>query len=109
MVNYGGMGGIEGGRALNPDDKFEAAVERWLGPAMREDECLCAEMWCAVANQDWRHDNGDTAGYSFRAAGDLVAGVVGRGNYMDWYCSGPDGEVSERVREALAQGGWHPV
>ncbi len=109
MTDYGGMGGIEGGRPPDPADLFEMAVARALGPFLRTDDALCADMWSALANQAWRHDNGDTASYSFRAAGDLIAALRGAGDYMDWYCSGPYETVSERIREALAREGWHPV
>ncbi|MDE2621545.1 MAG: hypothetical protein KGL54_15415 [Sphingomonadales bacterium] len=110
MAHYGGWGGITGGRPLNEGDPFEMAVARSLGPAMREDDALASEMWSALANLDWARDDGDTAGYSFRAAGDLVAAVRGKGeDYMDWYCSGPYAVVSERVAAALAQEGWRPV
>lgn len=108
MAEYGGMGGISGGRELDDTDAFEAAVSRALGATMRTDDALCCEMWSALANQDWKHVNGDTAGYSFRAAGDLIAAVIGRGDYMDWYCSGPYADVSERIEVALAAEGWTP-
>lgn len=106
--HYGGLGGISGGRSLHERDAFEQAVNRALGARMRESEEMCRQMWSALANQDWRHTNGDTAGYSFRAAGDLIAAVRGSGDYMDWYCSGPEGVVSAEIEEAMAVEGWRP-
>jgi hypothetical protein len=106
MTDYGGMGGIKDGRPLDETDAFEMAVSRALGEQMKTDEMLCQEVWSALANCSWEHQNGDTASYTWRAAGDLIAAVIGRGDYMDWYMSGPDGEVSDRVAEAMEKEGW---
>lgn len=108
VTDFGGLGGVPDGRKFNSADAFEAAVSRALGSAMRERPELCAQMWSALANQDWVHLNGDTAGYSFRAAGDLIAAVIGIGDYMDWYCSGPYATVSGEIETALAAEGWAP-
>ena len=106
MTDFGGLGGLTGGRDVNTADRFEMAVERALGERIRVDEDICRDMWSALANVDWVHENGDTAGYSFRAAGDLIAAIRGSGDYMDWYCSGPIAQVSTEIADALAAEGW---
>ena len=82
---FGGLGGVIDGRPRDHGDEFENAIERALGDQMRADPEVCCEVWSALANVVWIRQHGATAGYSFRAAGDLVAAVLGRGNYMDWY------------------------
>lgn len=106
MADYGGLGGVMGGRALNTEDAFEMAVKRALGDRLATDNDLCEQMWSALANVYWTHENGDTASYSFRAAGDLIAAVRGRGEYIDWYCSGNCAVVSDEIEQALAAEGW---
>jgi hypothetical protein len=111
---------VWGGRAFDPTDLFEAAVDRALGERLRAggpgpgwwhrgEPMLGQRLWGSLANVEWQHANGDTAPYSFRAAGDLIAAIVGDGDYMDWYCSWADGVVDAEVALALAQEGWEPL
>lgn len=106
MTQFGGAGGLTGGRAIAADDAFEVAVNRALGDRIRADERIAAAMWSALANVDWKHAGGDTACYTFRAAGDLIAAIRGSGDYMDWYCSGDYATVSDEIAAALAAEGW---
>jgi hypothetical protein len=105
MAHCGGWGGIEGGREMNTDDAFRDGGQpcAWVtifGPTTR------LQVRCALTNVEWKHKNGDTAGYSFRAAGDLVAAIRGNGTYMDWYSSGDSARVTQEIQDALAAEGW---
>jgi len=105
--HFGGMGGLWEGRELNPEDKFEAAVNRALGDQIRADDEMARAMWSALANVDWYHpETGNTASYSFRAAGDLIAAIRGSGHYMYWYCSGPYAQVSDHIARSMKKEGW---
>jgi hypothetical protein len=106
VTDYGGWGGVAGGREKNADDVFEMTVDRVLGAKTRASRETAVEMWSALANVDWKHTDGDTASYTFRAAGDMIAAIRGEGDYMDWYCAGPTGVVSEEIAAALEAEGW---
>jgi hypothetical protein len=104
------LGGIEGGRELMTEGDhgvFEQLCEHLFGEQMRADESLALDMWCALSNVDWTGPNGEEIGYSFRAAGDLVAALRRDGSdYMSWYCCGPDGMVTARIADPLLTAGW---
>ena len=106
MATFGGIVGVPDGRDLDTGNLFDVAVNRCLGDAIRADDAVAREMWFALANVGWQHTNGDTASHSLRTAGDLVAAIRGKGNYMDLYCCGQDGVVSVRIADAMAKEGW---
>lgn len=89
------------------EDRFQQAIINTLGDELKESDELCTELWSALANVDWYHpESGEEASYSFRAAGALIANIIGRGDYMDWYCSGPYAVVSSKIAHSLRKEGW---
>lgn len=98
-------GGVSGGRSLDVACPFERAIDRMLGPQMRENVSFCRDVWSALTNMIWASAEKEVT-YSFRAAGDLVAAVLGEGDYLDWYCSAPAGFVSDEIATAMAAAGW---
>ena len=104
--NFGGSGGVIGGRTLDLQDAFEVAVNRALGERMQVDDNLCKAVWGSLAHMEWIHINGDTASYAFRGAGDLIAAIIGRGDYIDWYCCTPWETLDLIVADAMKIEGW---
>ena len=109
MTVFARRGGITGGRPIDRADPFEAAVEHVLGERLRRAADTCCALWAALANVRWEQTDGDTAGFTYRAAGDLVAAMRGEGDYLDWYCSAQAGVVRPDIAEAMAREGWRPI
>jgi hypothetical protein len=89
--------------------KFSDDFRELFTKKVREDETFGVELWSALANVRWYHQDDpshEDQGYSFRGAGALIASMLCHGDYMDWYCSGSDGVVSEYISKAMANRGW---
>ena len=109
------LGGLrEGHRDLMTDGDygaFEQAVDRLIGDRVRASKDDAVVLWGALANVEWKGPLGEEVGYSFRAAGDLVAALrrdEGPMTYMNYYCAGPHGVVADWIEAALGEAGWTP-
>ena len=91
--------------------KFDDDFRELFTKPLRENEEFGVELWSALANVDWEHESDpnpeeSNCGHSFRGAGSLIASMLGRGEYIDWYCCGPDSVVSEFISTSMAVMGW---
>jgi hypothetical protein len=80
-----------------------------LADRARGDRGFAVELYGALCNASKRHDDGtDWPGATWRAVAGMVADLRGRGeDYLDFCCSGGEGEVTARVAGAMAAIGWH--
>jgi hypothetical protein len=103
----------------------------WLVEKAMASDTYAQNLYAAMCNREWQHQdvwtvlNDQVWSCSWRSAGDIVANIQGKGDYMDWYCSGmtgipdnhgqtpkqfvPEGHITAEIREDLAKLGWHPV
>ena len=89
--------------------KFDDDFRELFLKRLRENEDFGVELWPAMANVSWYHESdseNNDYGRSFRAAGSVIASMLCRGDYLDWYCSGPVGVVSNHIASAMASKGW---
>lgn len=92
------------------NEAFLEAVERQLGDQIKKNDKMACAFWSALANIEWYSPKRkETAGFSFRLAGSIIADIRGEGDYLDWYCCGPVAEVSEDIGEALKKEGWYYI
>ena len=92
------------------DHYFDKVLEREFGDRIKTDDELCKNIWSALANVSWKHpETGAEVRCTFRVAGGLIADMRGKGDYMDWYCSGPYATITPEIQSALAKAGWFPT
>lgn len=72
---------------------------------MRASKDYCRRFYATLCNNGLGKGAATTS-YSWRSTGGLVADVLGEGDYLDWYCSGGEGNVDEEVAEDLKEIGW---
>lgn len=88
---------------------FEDALSSCFKARMIADERLCQQVWGALTNVEWIHENGKSVLYTFRSAAEAISSILGDGDYTDWYCCGPTAVVSDEIRAAMKAEGWVPV
>ena len=113
---------------------------QWLKDKVRVSNSYAQNLYAAMCNMEWQKRDvmpilkDERWGCSWRSAGGIIAQIQGKGDYMDWYCSGmggfaaledeteeeaqshfrakgyvPEGQVTEEIREDLLKLGWQPV
>lgn len=101
-------GGLNQTRRHDHRDPFERDVAAAFGGLVRASISFGEELWSALTNVYWMHDDHAAVGYTFRSAGDLVAALYGEGNYMDWFSGSSPGRVSKQIEVSMAAAGWVP-
>ena len=69
----------------------------WVVEKVRSDTVYAQHMYAALCNNDfiknevWPRLTEEKWNCSWRYAGGIIAEICGKGDYMDWYCSGIGG------------------
>jgi hypothetical protein len=81
--------------------EYDMRTADWMVSKTRESEAYAQNLYAAMCNQDFQRNDvwpllkNETWSASWRSAGGIVADMRGEGDYMDWYCSGIRGGVTE--------------
>ena len=79
------------------------------------DQYYAEDLYRALCNMQWRKREimpllrNELWSCSWRYAGGIVADICQEGDYMDWYCTGGEGTVSEEIAQDFYALGWEPV
>jgi len=75
--------------------------------AKLQDDDYAVSLYRAFCNVTWVDSMNEQWSASWRCSGGLIAGWRNKGeNYMNFYCSGGEGKVSEEIATDLAELGW---
>ena len=79
--------------------EYDLRSADWICAKARASQSYAQNVYAALCNQTWQRNEvwpllqNKTWSCSWRYAGGIVADMCGKGDYMDWYCSGIGGVV----------------
>jgi bifunctional DNA-binding transcriptional regulator/antitoxin component of YhaV-PrlF toxin-antitoxin module len=86
---------------------------QYIVDKVRSDDVYAQSLYAALCNNHYHKNDfvlalkGENGWYcSWRYAGGIIADIQCKGSYMDWYCSGGEGDISDEVAEDLKKIGW---
>jgi hypothetical protein len=103
---------------------------QWFKDKIRASTDYAQNIYAALCNMRWQPADvvpilkDEYWSCSWRSAGGIVANLCGKGDYMDWYCSGigggimyddglqpgyvPEGVVTDEILADFKELGWAP-
>jgi len=96
-------------RSKKVNEKFEKDLAH-LVPKLKKDKEFATDVYRALCNMRWRNKwSLKRYSCSWRYAGGLIARLRDQGeDYLDFYCSGNEGKVTEKIRKIFDDLGWLP-
>lgn len=82
--------------------EYDLRSTDWIVAKARASEVYAQNLYAAMCNNEFQKNDvwpllkGQRWACSWRYAGGIVADMLGQGDYIDWYCSGIRGGVSEQ-------------
>lgn len=110
--------------------EYDLRSTKWICDRAKSTKTYAQNLYAALCNQDWQRNDvwpvlkDQRWACSWRYAGGIVADMREEGDYIDWYCSGiqgepdeewvdlghvPEGTVTDEIRKDLFKLGWIPI
>lgn len=103
-------GGSSGVREIDESSSFENAFRRAQGEDIQKGPDHAVSAFQALSGVIWMNkQTGEKVRYSERAAGDLITGILRRGDYTDFQGLSLSKFVREPIRASMDAEGWVPV
>jgi len=95
--------------------EYDLRSTDWILAKVRSCDEYAQCLYAALCNNEFQQQavwpllKGESWSCSWRYAGGIIADMQEKGGYMDWYCSGGEGYVTEEIAEDLLRLGWRAV
>ena len=115
--------------------EYDLRTTDWILEKARASDAYAQNIYAALCNMQWRNKalwptlKEENWSCSWRYAGGIVADMLEKGDYIDWYCSGirdvdyneeinkhwderkyvPEGTVTEEIAADFDRLGWIPI
>ena len=109
--------------------EYDLRSSEWMCDNARSSDTYAQNLYAAICNNDFQKLDvlpilkEETWGCSWRHSGGVIADMLGKGDYIDWYCSGmgeglgngdpdhvkgyvPEGCITDEIRNDLQRLGW---
>jgi hypothetical protein len=113
------------------DLEYDLRTTEWILAKARASEVYAQNIYAAMCNMRWQKLDvfpilkEEYWSCSWRSSGGIVADMLQKGDYIDWYCSGirndgyqdefpypngyvPEGHVTDEIRADFQKLGWVP-
>jgi hypothetical protein len=88
-----------------PDLEYELRTSDYIHSKCIASEQYCMDLYAALCNNDFIKDNKECS-YTWRTSGGIIANILEKGDYINFYCGGNEGYVTDEVREDITKLGW---
>ena len=109
--------------------EYDLRSNEWMCANARASDTYAQKLYAAMCNNDFQKLDvlpilkEETWSCSWRHSGGIIADMLGKGDYIDWYCSGigdglgngdvtgvkgyvPEGCITDEIRNDLQRLGW---
>lgn len=89
--------------------EYDLRSTKWICDKAKANEYYAQNLYAAICNNDfvkndvWPILTDKRWSASWRSAGGIIANMVEKGDYIDWYCSGIKGDLSDEEYHDLTK------
>jgi hypothetical protein len=88
-----------------PDLEYDLINNERIVAKCVNSQVYCTDLYGALCNNRFFYGDKEWS-CSWRMSGGIVADIINSGEYIDWYCSGNEGVVTDEIKLDLMMMGW---